>query len=68
MEHADFGAGEVGPLRRRTGIGAVADAVETMLGAGAVGGRGGGGEDRQVAVELSAVGVDDRPAGRLGQR
>ena len=39
-----------------------------MLGASQVGGRGGGREDRQVAIELRAVGVDDHAVGPLGQR
>src|SRR5690606_3562823 len=55
------------PVGRRTGLGAASYPVETMLGEGALRGGRRGREDRQVAVELGAVGIDDRPAALLGE-
>ena len=53
VDRGDLGARQLGPVGGRAGVGAVAHAVEAMLGALAVGGRGGGREDRQVAIELA---------------
>ena len=52
-----------GPIRRGAGPSAIEDAVQPMFGLGPLFGTWCGAQDRQVAIDLRAIGVDDHAAG-----
>jgi hypothetical protein len=62
-----LGQGERAPAADRAALRGIKKTVEPVRYAGAVGGIGSCGQNRQVSIALQAVSVDDGPAKRLRQ-
>ena len=68
MDVGDLAPRHRRPIGRGAGQGAIEHAVKPVLGPRAFVGRRRRAEDRQVAIDLRAVGVDDHAAGPFGER
>ena len=67
VNFSDLPLRELRPIGRGGGVRSIEEAVEPMLGTPEIGCSRGGAEDRNVEIDLGAVGVDDYSARLLGK-